>query len=160
MTVAVFQFNETSPNAASTTVLSVNTVKGSLGVPGVASDVSLYQSITVSAILVGATGGTLDVWLQNSHDDGTTWFDYAHWPQVAAGAAELDVVWSASQGAQQTTMTTVGKNLFPLLAANVVIGGPWGGRFRLIMKSGVGTTAGSVVIITIAAQMQPSAYRS
>lgn len=159
MTVAVFQFNETSPNTAGTAI-SANVVKGSLGVAGVASDVSLYQSITVSAILFGASGGTLDIFLQNSHDDGTTWFDYAHWNTIAAGAAELDVVWSASQGAQQTAITTVGKNALPLLAAGTVIGGPWGGRFRLAMKAGVGTTAGVAVVITIAAQMQPSAYRS
>src|SRR5262249_6183355 len=46
-----------------------------------------YKSLSIFSMLQGATGGTLDVYLQYSPDGGTTWVDYAHFPQVAAGAA-------------------------------------------------------------------------
>ncbi len=150
--ISLFTFNETSPSAPGT-VASSQAVSLSSGPAGVASgQLDDYQALYIDAALQGATGGTLDVFMQNSPDQGVTWFDYAHFAQLAAGAAALIAVASVSAGAQNLTLTTVGKNLSPVLAAGSVLGGAWGDRFRLVMVAGAGTTVGAPVVIRILGQ--------
>lgn len=144
------KFSETSPATASTAASSA-AVAGSSGAAGIASsspvDLDSFTSLSVHAQLVGATGGTLDVYLQTSHDFGTTWVDYAHFTQLAAGGAAVKYTFAASQGGQQLTPTTHGVGTTPALAANTVVGGAWGDRFRLVMVAGVSTTAGAAVVV-------------
>lgn len=125
----------TSVNTATTTALTAVT------------DLGGYQSMQIFAILTGATGGTLDIYLQGSLDGGTTWVDYAHFPQIAAGAAAIKRVWSVSRAAQQTTLATVGSGSVGTpgvaLAANTIIGGEWTDRLRVVAVSGAGTSAGA-----------------
>jgi hypothetical protein len=66
----------TSPAAASTVVHSAGF-----------ANLDDCEALTIVLDLRGGTGGTLDVYLQTSHDGGTTWFDYAHAAQLASGAA-------------------------------------------------------------------------
>lgn len=108
-----------------------------------------YRSMSIYAKLTGATGGTLDVYLQYSPDGGTTWVDYAHFPQVAGGASAIYRVWNVSKSAQQTTLATVGTGTSPALTANSILGGDWGDRLRTLMVAGSGTSAGAAQTILI-----------
>lgn len=147
-------FAETSPSAASTAASSA-AVAGSSGAAGIAmlaTGLDGYLSLTVVAKLVGATGGTLDIYLQTSPDAGATWVDYAHFPQLAGGAAAIKYEFVVSQGIQTAAPIVVGINTTPALAANTVVGGAWGDRIRLLMVAGAGTSAGAAVNITISAQ--------
>lgn len=111
------------------------------------TDLGDYASMTVYAKLAGPTGDTLDAYIQYSPDGGTTWVDYAHFAQQAAAAATNYKTFSVSRGAQQTTITTVGINTTPALAANTVVGGSWGDRLRVVFVSGASTSAGAAVQI-------------
>lgn len=148
----VLTFAETSPAAPGTAASSVALV-GSSGAAGVASsqpiDLTEFSSLSVTAALVGATGGPLDVYLQTSFDGGTTWVDYAHYPQLAALSAAVKYAFTTSMNAQNAAPVVVGNNTTPALAANTVVGGAWGDRFRLLMVAGASTTAGAAVSVTL-----------
>jgi hypothetical protein len=156
--IGIYRFAETSPSSPAT-VASSQPVVGSLSTAGVAAQLDLWNGLFVEAVLQGATGGTLDVYIQNSPDEGATWYDYAHFAQVAAAASSSSSVFSVSSGAQNLTLVTVGKNLSPALPAGTVVGGPWGDRFRLVMVAGTGTTAGAPVLVTIVGQRTDIAPR-
>lgn len=132
-----FSLSSTSPSSATTAVGAT------------VGDMGLCDSLYIYAELTGATGGTLDVYLQVSPDQGTTWVDYAHFAQIAGGAAVIKRVWCVSRGAQQTTVTTVGSGTSPALAANTIIGGEFGDRMRVVYVAGAGTSAGAAQVITI-----------
>lgn len=154
MALALFTFNETSPSSPGV-VASVGPILGgaaNAGAPGVALPLDDMQALIVEAILVGATGGTLDVYIQMSPDMGATWDDYAHFAQLANGAAQVRYVFSAATGAQNLALATIGANLSPLLAAATVVGGAWGDRVRLVMVAGAGTTVGATVKISVTGQ--------
>lgn len=107
-----------------------------------------YDSLTIRATLTGATGGTLDVYLQTSVD-GSEWVDYIHFAQIAAAAAAVTKVVVVSRAGQQAAITTVGTNTSPALAANAVVGGDFGNQMRVLFVAGAGTSAGAVQTIRI-----------
>jgi hypothetical protein len=127
----------TSPSSASTVV--GNTVGG----------LQKLASIRVDADLTGATGGTLDVYLQTSHDEGSTWRDYAHFAQVAAGAAVAHFSFMAFRATGSSTIVATGSGTSPALAANAVLGGDFGDRMRVVYVAGAGTSAGAAQTITV-----------
>lgn len=129
-------FSGTTPAAASTVAQTAVTGLGG------------FNSMQVYASLIGATGGTLDIYLQYSPDGGTTWVDYVHYAQLAAGASALLKTFAVTKDAQQTTLTTVGSGTTPALAAATVVGGDWGDRLRVVTVAGTSTSAGAVVAIT------------
>lgn len=132
----IHTLSDTTPASASTAA-SGKTIAG----------LHMYDALAVHASLVGATGGTLDVYLQYSPDKGTTWVDYAHFAQLADGAAAIQKFFSVSRFAQQTTIATVGSALTPALAVNTVLGGEFGDRMRAVYVAGVGTSAGAAISI-------------
>lgn len=138
MGTSTFSLGGTSPATAST-VASANTATG----------LDRFTSLHVYAEITGATGGSLNVYLQTSPDLGTTWVDYASFPLASAGASVATYSFTVSRGAQQSSMVAVGKNLSPLLAANSVIGGDFGDRMRAVFKANASTTAGAAQVITI-----------
>jgi len=107
-----------------------------------------YDALSIRATLTGATGGTLDVYLQTSVD-GTEWRDYAHFAQLADGAAVATYGFSVSRSGQQTSITAIGKDLTPALAANSVLGGDFGNQMRALYVAGAGTSAGAAQVIRI-----------
>jgi hypothetical protein len=129
--------NFTSPASATTTVY-----------PGV-SGLAAFHSMTVFATLANAVGGTLDVYIQMSPDNGTTWIDYCHFTQLASGAAASSKVFTVSKSGQQTTITTVGSGSSPALAAGTVVGGEWGDRLRVVAVAGASTTTGTAETISL-----------
>jgi hypothetical protein len=128
--------SDTSPSSASTAAGDI--------VSGLAN----FDALTIIANLVGATGGTLDVYLQTSWDGGTTWYDWAHFPQLAAGAAAINYTISAPSSGDPSPIV-VGKNTTPALAANSVVGSVWGPQLRALYVAGSSTSAGAAVTITI-----------
>lgn len=109
----------------------------------VISGVGRYSSMSIYATIQGATGGVLDIYIQTSFDGGNTWYDYAHYAQLAAGAASSIKYWSVSAGSQQTTATTVGSGTSPALAANTIVGGAFGDQIRVLFVAGASTSAGA-----------------
>jgi hypothetical protein len=128
----------TSPAAASTVVGTIY-----------ATGLDACDSLTIIGELAGATGGTLDVYLQTSFDEGTTWYDFAHFTQLAAGAAAIKHAWHVSRASERTTITTVGKDGTPALAAGTILSGGWGNMMRHVFVAGASTSAGAAQTIKI-----------
>jgi hypothetical protein len=108
-----------------------------------------YRSMIVFANIQGGTGGTLDIYIQFSPDSGTTWVDYAHFAQLAAGAAAITRMFAVSKSGQQTTLQTVGTGTSPALAASTIVGGDWGDRLRVVAVAGASTSAGAAQVISL-----------
>lgn len=132
-----------SPDRPATDVLLPST-----GNPAKLQGLNKYTDLHIVADLIGATGGTLDVYLQTSHD-GLRWNDYAHFAQLAAGAAAITVTFAVTRRAQQTSITTIGKDNTPALAANSVVGGEFGDQMRVLCVTGVGTSAAATLSIFV-----------
>ncbi len=122
---------------------------------GSANGLDQYDSFFVTAALVGATGGTLDVYLQRRVDDaGTVWADFAHFPQLAAGAAAIKYA-AAMMPPPASTATVIGTTAdngtsgAPALAANTVVGGHPGDTVRVVCVAGASTSVGATVTVYI-----------
>lgn len=154
MPVANFVFNETSPAAAGTAASSQPVLGVSdNGLPGgVCGLIGDYEGAELIAELVGATGGTLDVYVQLSPDGGLNWYDVIHFPQLASGGAAVIYQAPLSTATNTSTPVVVGKNLSPALAVNVVVNGAFTDRLRLVMKAGSGTSAGAQVVVRVCPQ--------
>jgi hypothetical protein len=152
-------FNETSPSAASTNAASSQQVIGSQSSTlGIASGQLLEDctGINVVAELVGATGGTLDVFLQAGFPDGS-WIDVVHFAQLASAAAAITYSTQLSNLPQPASAApvAVGTGLHSGatgLAAGTTVQGLNSSMFRLLMCSGVGTSAGAAVKVYVTAQ--------
>jgi hypothetical protein len=136
VSIQLHTISDTSPAAAST---AAGDVLYGLG---------RYDALQITAELVGATGGVLNVYLQTSPDGGTSWFDYIAFPQLSAGASAVKYMVNVPQ-AGASGITVVGKNTSPALAANTVVGGSWGDRLRALYVAGTSTSAGAAVVINV-----------
>lgn len=137
--IRTFTISDTSPAAASTVV----------GTP--AYGIADYEFFRVDASLVGATGGTLDVYLQRKIGTNV-WADWLHFTQLAAGGAA--VKWTAVAGnpSLSTAITGsygIGTDASPgvVLAANTFLGGHPGQAIRPVYVAGAATSAGAAVLI-------------
>jgi len=138
----VFDLSSTSPAAASTAV--------GLGASGLAK----FLAVRIDAVLVGATGGVLDVYIQRKIAPNV-WVDWAHFPQLAAGASAVAyslIVQAANVGtpltgtASQTiaSIATAGNDATPtpaLAAATLTLNHP-GDMIRVVFVAGASTSAG------------------
>jgi hypothetical protein len=112
-------------------------------------DVKHFDSIRIVAILQGATGDTLDIYLQASWDNGTTWFDFVHFPQLAAAAAQTTKTITLSRANANTTLTAIGSGTSPALAAGTYLDGEFGSLIRARFVPGASTSAGAAQTIHI-----------
>lgn len=103
-----------------------------------------YSHVDVYALLVGATNGTLDVYIQTSYD-GTTYFDVAHFAQLASGAAAIIYQATFPSVRVAAAPIVVGSNTTSALAAGAATGARLGRKTRIRTVSGVGTTAGAAL---------------
>lgn len=107
-------------------------------------NLSIYDEVVVDAILLGATGGVLDVYLQRKVDTDL-WADVAHFPQLAAGATAKQ--YTVSLKNDQGTIAAVGGGTdaapAPALAANTVVQVLPGGDLRIVFVAGASTSAGA-----------------
>lgn len=141
MASRIFLINDTTPAAPGT---AVGTVIASL---------DEYDYVRVDASLVGATGGTLDVYLQRLIKPNA-WADWVHFAQLAAGASAVKYSLVGAHGLS-TTITTgnIGTDAAPAvsLAAATFLGGHPGKSLRAVYVAGAGTSAGAVLNITATA---------
>ena len=138
---------ETTPSSA-TTAASAGTIKGCNGFDSVCG---ILEFTGVG----GGMGGTLDVYVQSSWDEGTTWFDFVHFTQFASGAASSTAKFSSDV---LNTITTIGKNTSPALAANSCAGRDWGDWIRMLYVAGASTTAGATVKLTVIGKNTRASY--
>ena len=135
-----FSLGGTSPAAPGTVILTTQ------------PNLDQFTEFIVQARLVGATGGTLDVYLQSSPNWAAaipTWYDVCHFPQLAAGAAAVAFATSISRG-YPPTASIFASNVAdgtPSLAANTVLASLFGGAVRAVCVAGAGTTAGAVLVL-------------
>lgn len=115
---------------------------------GPVSRMDKFETLAIVATLQGATGGTLDVYIQGTADAGQTWFDIVHFTQLAAAAPASTKVVQLSRTAGAAAITTSGD---AQLAAGTVLNGEWGDQLRTKFVAGAGTTAGAAQTIEIVA---------
>lgn len=136
---------ETTPAAASTVI-----GKSIFGM-------DRFEAYAIYASLVGASGGTLDVYLQTSFDEGVTWYDVAHFPQLGASAAAVTYV--AQYSPTITAPTAVGKGSAVTagvaLAVGTYTGGPLGDSIRAVYVAGTSTSAGAAISIDFVGFISP-----
>lgn len=132
---------DTSPAAASTVVGSV------------IAGLEFYPFLRIDADLIGATGGTLDIYLQRLIKPNA-WADWLHFTQLAAGATAVRYSALIAHGLS-TTITTAnrGSDATPgvTLAAGTLVGGHPGSAIRAVYVAGASTSAGALVGIDITA---------
>ena len=153
--------NQNDPDWAyspsSGTLIDLSTVSASAAgtvVTSTSPSIMIYRNLEIVAQLQGNTGGTMDMYLQTSPDNGLTWYDYIHFPQRAAGAAVAAYHTTvARDGGQTATPIVVGAGIVPALAANAVVGGSFGTMLRVVIVSGGGTTVGKPQTISMYASM-------
>jgi hypothetical protein len=141
-----FSMDFTSPSTVTTVVPTA-----AAGSFNPLTGLGIYRTLLFLCNVQGATGGTLDIYFQVSADAGTTWHDFCHLPQIAAGAALAGYTFAVSDFQAASTISAVGTGSTPTLAANTLVTGPFGERMRIIVKSGAGTSAGAAQQIRIAA---------
>ena len=142
---------EQSPSAASTVASSASVQNSANYLPGgVAGPLDDFIALNVIATVQGATGGTLDIYGQMSPDDGGTWYDIFHLPQLAAAAAST--TYGFGLGIENASITAIGSGLSPALAANTLALGGWASRLRLVFVAGGGTSLGATQKVWVQAQ--------
>ena len=105
------------------------------------------DKITIIANLLGAAGGALDVYIQDS-PDGVTWYDYVHYTQLASGASAISYAYSPNPF--NDTIKTIGRGTSPVLAANSVRGGHWYDQLRVLFVAAGGAAAAAQDIRVLA----------
>lgn len=130
--------SQTSPAEAST-VVATTTVAG----------LEHYDWIAVEADLVGAAGGTLDVYVQRKLA-ANLWRDWIHFPQLAAGSAA--VKYSVQSGSTNDIYPVGGgTDAAPgvALAVDTAVGGHPGTELRVVFVAGAGTSEGAAQTIRV-----------
>lgn len=156
MSRASFIFVEMSPSAPGTAASSQPVQSAASYLPGgVAGPMQDFDAVDVIAEIKGATGGTLQIYVQSSPDDGASWYDMVAFPSVGAGATIAYYKAPISNTTTTASPVLVGKNLTPALINSStagVVNGAFTDRMRLVMVAGSGTSAGAQVVVKLAPQ--------
>jgi hypothetical protein len=135
----VLTITGTSPAEAATAII---------GAP--ISGLGKYRGFRIEALLVGATGGALDIYIQRKVAPNL-WTDWMHFTQLAAGAAAVRYALTCDHTNSTTVATTTngGTDTVPALAlaAGTFIGGHPGDSIRVVAVAGASTSAGAAVAI-------------
>ncbi len=102
---------------------------------------SLFWQVSVGAVPTGGSP-TLDVWLQHSVDQGTTWRDLAHSIQFN-GANNTSYFASISGFAAGSAAILAASDAS--IAANTVVQGPYGDQLRMRWVFVAGNSGGYVL---------------
>lgn len=131
---AVLDMSATPSAVAVTTTVSA-TITG----------LSKATAVTIIAKNQGITGGTLDLTLQDSPDGGTTWFDFWHLPQLAAGASSNVLAYNPGIN---DSVTAIGQGTAATPGVVLAAGSKRGGHpfdaMRLVMTTGPGVSANAL----------------
>lgn len=134
----------TTPASASTVIQTTQFLK-----------MAKFKEVEIIGDLVGATGGTLDVYLQCKINQAGTikWVDWLHFAQLASGASAIRYRVSTAQTAASATPVTVGlgtdASAGVALAAATFAGGPPTDTVRIVTVAGASTSAGAAIKITL-----------
>lgn len=111
-----------------------------------------WRITQIYAALVGATGGTLDVYLQRKANG--VWVDWVHFTQLAAGAPAIkySIPVEAATKVTANHIVTVGAGTSPVLATGAFAGGQPGESVRAYYVAGASTSAGAAVTIILTGQ--------
>jgi len=110
----------------------------------------IWDDFVIDAVLLGPTGGTLDLYLQRRIKDDL-WADWIHFPQVAAATAKVYTIptqWPTPAATNIGTFNNAGTGT-AVIAANTVIGGHPGDGIRAYVTQGAGTSAGAAQTIYV-----------
>jgi len=114
-----------------------------------------YSMATILLTLASKTmdgGTTMDVYIQYSPDEGTTWDDIAHFAQVTSAAlADGTYVLFLNAYGGSSSVDRVTRN--GSLAANSVLNVPWCDRLR-VQYTSVNFAGADTIDITVSAYMQ------
>ena len=114
-----------------------------------------YDWFTVDAIIIGGTGGTIDVTIQRkigNLPNGTAvdlWVDWLRFPQVAAATTTKFSVNVASTNDIYTVGMVATAAFTATLAADTSVGGHPGNSIRVVATAGAGTSAGAVQTVYV-----------
>jgi len=133
-------FTGTSPGAAG--ALATTAINGLSGM----------GELTIFAKVAGATGGLLDIYVQDS-PDGVIWYDYWHIPQIGIAAAARRFAYCPAPNDSVTELGAVDAGTTPLLANGAVRGGKWHDRMRVYFVAGAGTSVGAAQDIRLLASL-------
>lgn len=122
-----------------------------------ASPLTDFESITLAAVLTGVAGGTLDVYVQMTPDEGTTWWDVVHFPQLAAGAGTFKYIANVARFGAGAAPVVTGD---AVLAPNTIIQGEFGNQLRVKVVAGAGAAAGAANNISVKIQGNRISYRT
>ena len=156
---AYAQWKESSPSVGTGKTASSNVLTGNIGsgsAAGVFSKAGLDEvlGLLVQGELTQDSGGTLDVYVQSflaGH-----WYDVVHFKQLASGSTKFRYAFVAGPGYTQNSVTQGMDDHSDgiTLAADTVVGGPWGEELRLWMEPGAGAAGGTNnVIVTLWMQL-------
>lgn len=122
-------------SATITTAITTQAFSGPTGLVN-AKYITLY-----GRFVYGSGGTSADAWIQSSIDGGNNWFDIANFHFLVASASKMHaVVWDPA--------TPLTPGIAPgsgALAANTVLSGVIGDRFRTLVTT-VGTYAGGTIL--------------
>ena len=137
-----FDMSFVSPSSATTTVAYTTSI-----------NTSMFTTCSFSVTQTGATGGTLDLYLQTGfkqvNNPTLRWVDVAHTPQMAAAAAVASYVFTITRfnSAASTITTSNATSATPTLTANTTVQGIFGYKFRWVAVAGASTSAGATQTI-------------
>lgn len=137
-----FDMSATSPSTVTTSVGYTLT-----------GDIGMFNSCAFYVVVQGATGGTLDIYIQTAVkklNASPTWVDVAHLAQLAAAAPAAAFAftltrWTPTSPVITGTLNTVSGT--PLLPVNTIVPGLLGYQLRVVFKTGAGTTLGAAQVI-------------
>ena len=118
------------------------------------SGLARYLGLRVEARVVGATGGTLDVYLQRKIGPDL-WADWVHFAQLAAGASALlysFTIQNVSAAAGALTATTSGgtdETPTSTGGTGLITNSHPGDMVRLVYVAGASTSAGAAIRVLI-----------
>ena len=101
-----------------------------------------YDRMIVIASMASMSAGTLDLYIQESWDQGNTWNDVAHFAQLAAAAPAAIARVAVNPVASGAPVVVGGST--PALAAGKAVEGPWAPTLRIVSVVGAGVNSGPV----------------
>jgi hypothetical protein len=132
--------------AAATALISIANAVVSPAAPGTVVgpgvDITGFSRLAVMARTLGATSGTLDIYLQTRING--LWVDVLHLPQLPSGSmGNLGFATSLERGGGSIIVGVNNADGTPVLAVNTKVVGCLGDQLRYVFVAGAGTIAGA-----------------
>ena len=100
--------------------------------------------VVVVASLTAGSASTLNVYIQETWNGGTTWTDVCAFTQLSAAATKQYRVVPGNAGTLATVTSGTVSSAVPTLTAGTALDQPWGPMLRIVATTGTGTNSLSV----------------